>query len=148
MTKTTSLNGAWDFKRVGKKACKIKVPANWYKEGHDFAGRAEYSREFTLKSKSKNKRYFLVFKGVDYFCDVKLNGKKAGSHEGYFQEFKLDVTNLIKQGKNTLTAAVNSPKEDKKAWPDRKYLIKGIFNHHDARPGTWFPTPTPRPWPG
>ncbi|HRU38829.1 MAG TPA: glycoside hydrolase family 2 TIM barrel-domain containing protein, partial [Candidatus Goldiibacteriota bacterium] len=32
---------------------------------------------------------------------------------------------------------VNSPKEGKDAWPDRKRLIKGIFNHHDARPGSW-----------
>jgi beta-mannosidase len=32
---------------------------------------------------------------------------------------------------------VASPKEDRKVWPHEKYLIKGIFNHHDARPGSW-----------
>jgi beta-mannosidase len=32
---------------------------------------------------------------------------------------------------------VESPKENRKVWPHNKHLIKGIFNHHDARPGSW-----------
>ncbi|GAJ19192.1 unnamed protein product, partial [marine sediment metagenome] len=31
------------------------------------------------------------------------------------------------------------PNEPADIWPDKKYLIKGIFNHHDTRPGSWDP---------
>jgi len=82
MKKKTSLNGRWNFLYQDKKA-KITVPLNWYSAGFDISGEAEYSREFTFK-KQPDKKYFLVFTGVDYFCEASLNGRAAGSHEGYF----------------------------------------------------------------
>jgi beta-mannosidase len=135
MKKTISLNGEWDFK-VKDSDTKITVPSNWYLQGHDFAGEAEYSRSFNIE-KEKGKKYFVVFNGVDYFAEVLINGKFAGRHEGYFQKFRFDITPHLKAGENKLTVKVNSPKEDISIWPDKKYLIKGIFNHHDARPGSW-----------
>ncbi|PKL92588.1 MAG: beta-galactosidase [Candidatus Goldiibacteriota bacterium HGW-Goldbacteria-1] len=135
MKKQISLNGIWDFRAQGQYR-KIKVPSNWYLQGCDFAGRAEYSRKFTLKKKS-GKKYKIAFKGVDYFADVYINGKFAGSHEGYFQHFNFDATAVLRSGSNEITLKVNSPKEPEEKWPDEKYLIKGIFNHHDARPGSW-----------
>ncbi|HDQ25156.1 MAG TPA: beta-galactosidase [bacterium] len=137
MDKKTVLNGRWGFAGRGNKTT-INVPANWYLEGRDFAGEAVYSREFRIKKRA-DRRYFICFKGVDYFADVYINSKKAGAHEGYFQEFRFDITGLIKDGLNEARVAVNSPKEDIKIWPDKKILIKGIFNHHDARPGSWDP---------
>ncbi|HPD19556.1 MAG TPA: glycoside hydrolase family 2 TIM barrel-domain containing protein, partial [Candidatus Goldiibacteriota bacterium] len=94
------------------------------------------SRNVKLKIK-KDKKYFIVFKGVDYFSDVYVNGKFAGRHEGYFQKFRFDVTQFVRDGNNEIKVIVNSPKEDEKIWPDKKILVKGIFNHHDARPGSW-----------
>jgi len=131
----TSLNGKWDFNFNGK-ASKINVPGNWYTEGHDIFGEAVYSREFRLKV-IKGRYYFLKFSGVDYFAEVFINGKFAGRHEGYFQPFEFDITGIVKNGINIIKVRVNSPREDKSVWPDKKYLIKGIFNHHDARPGSW-----------
>jgi beta-mannosidase len=131
----TSLNGNWDFTYQKNKA-KIQVPSNWYRAGFDISGAAEYSREFSLTKKS-GKKYFLTFTGVDYFCEAYLNGKFAGEHEGYFQKFRFDVTDMIRTGKNALKVMVNAPKEPEDIWPNAKYLIKGIFNHHDARPGSW-----------
>jgi beta-mannosidase len=135
MKKKTSLNGKWNFKYQDKKA-KIAVPSNWYSAGFDIFGEADYSRSFNFK-KSKGKKYFLVFMGVDYFCEAALNGKAAGRHEGYFQKFRFDVTDIIKNGVNRLDVKVNAPKESSDIWPNSKFLIKGIFNHHDARPGSW-----------
>ncbi|MCE5299333.1 MAG: beta-galactosidase, partial [Spirochaetia bacterium] len=135
MKKRISLNGKWNFK-YGNEKTSITVPANWFKEGFDISGKAEYSRAFTLK-KNAGKRYFLTFEGVDYFADAYVNGKFAGSHEGYFQKFRFDVTDIVKNGKNTIRVDVNAPKEEDDVWPNAKYLIKGIFNHHDARPGSW-----------
>ncbi len=135
MKKTFCLNGKWDFDFNGKKS-KINVPANWFLEGYDIYGKAVYSRSFKLK-KEKNKYYCIRFKGVDYFAEVFVNGKFAGRHEGYFQTFEFDITGIVRNGINSLKVIVDSPKEDKEVWPDKKYLIKGIFNHHDARPGSW-----------
>jgi beta-mannosidase len=135
MRNILGLNGTWGFTRDGK-TTKIKVPSNWYLSGQDFAGSAEYERKFKIQ-KSKFKSYYIVFEGVDYFSEVYINGKLAGRHEGYFQKFRFDITKLLKDGVNELKVLVNSPKEPLKSWPDRKSLIKGIFNHHDARPGSW-----------
>ena len=135
MKTVARLDGVWDFNHKGHKT-KIKVPLNWYLGGHDIYGEAEYSRDFKLK-KLKGRKYYINFDGVDYFADVFINGKKAGSHEGYFQKFDFDVTKLLKNGANKISVKVNSPKEEGGVWPDKKFLIKGIFNHHDARPGSW-----------
>ncbi len=136
MKKFLKLNGKWNFYFNGKKE-KITVPANWYLEGFDISGEAIYERTFTLNRKQKDKKYFIVFKGVDYFTEVYINEKFAGKHEGYFQKFRFDITDFIKKGNNTLVVKVNSPKESDDIWPDKKILIKGIFNHHDCRPGSW-----------
>jgi len=137
MKKNLNLNGLWNF-YFEKNKEKIKVPSNWYLQGFDIYGKAEYERDFTLKNKLKNKKYFINFTGVDYFADVYVNGKFAGSHEGYFQKFRFDITDIVKKGKNNIRVIVNSPKEKPGSeWPDNKHLIKGIFNHHDARPGGW-----------
>ncbi len=135
MKKIIKLDGLWNFK-IADKIKKIKVPSNWYIAGYDFAGEAEYSRTVKIR-KIANKKYFIVFNGVDYFADVFINNKFAGCHEGYFQKFRFDITDLIKNGNNEIKVIVNSPKEDEEIWPDKKILIKGIFNHHDARPGSW-----------
>ncbi len=130
-----NLNGKWKFKVQGKET-KIKVPSNWYLQGHDIFGKAEYSRDFIVK-KIKSTNYFVIFDGVDYFTDVYINNKPAGRHEGYFQRFRFDITKLLKDGKNEIKVIVDSPKESEEIWPDKKILIKGIFNHHDTRPGSW-----------
>jgi beta-mannosidase len=135
MKSVINLNGVWGFKRDNVTS-KINVPSNWYLEGHDFAGAAEYERKVKI-NKMKDKNYFLVFKGVDYFTEAYVNGTLAGKHEGYFQVFRFNITKLLKDGMNEIKVLVNSPKESEEIWPDKKCLIKGIFNHHDARPGSW-----------
>jgi beta-mannosidase len=136
-SKTYSLNGIWKFcLNDGEKYRDIQVPSNWYLQGLNHSGKVYYKRMFEI-STQKDKDYYLVFKGVDYFCQVKLNGRLIGKHEGYFQEFSFLITDMLKDGENLLEVEVDSPKEPVDVWPDKKYLIKGIFNHHDTRPGSW-----------
>jgi beta-mannosidase len=40
-------------------------------------------------------RHVLVFDGIDYFCDVWVNGIHAAHHEGAFSEWEVDVTDLL-----------------------------------------------------
>ena len=51
---------------------------------------------------------YLLFRGVDYIADVFVNGALAGSHEGFFAPFELDITKYVKAGENTLVVRVKN----------------------------------------
>ena len=137
-----SLAGIWEFLPSGSvdmptdkaKWQRIKVPGNWYTQGYDHHGIAWYRLKFTA-STTPDTVSTLHFDGIDYFTDVWLNGKKLGSHEGYFQHFFFDASPHLKSGENILLLRVNSPQERPEDFTQHKRLIKGIFAHHDTRPG-------------
>ncbi|MFN8221732.1 MAG: glutamine amidotransferase [Gaiellales bacterium] len=68
-----------------------------------------YTRAFA--SPAAGGRSFLVFAGIDYFCDVWVNGRWVGHHEGAFSEWELDVTDALNGPgeENRLTLAVSCP---------------------------------------
>ena len=137
--KRLSLNGLWKYcLNNGEKYRDIQVPSNWYLQGLNHSGKVYYQKKFKI-STQKDKDYYLIFKGVDYFCKVKLNGRIIGEHEGYFQEFSFHITDILKDDENLLEVEVDSPRESVDIWPNKKRLIKGIFSHHDTRPGSWDP---------
>jgi len=119
----------------------MELPMNWQLRGLDsFDGRVRFTRSFIYPPLEADKRVFLVFRGVDYFADVTLNGHHLGRHAGYFQPFEFEITDVIRAGENFLQVDVDCPKEEPGAvWPDHKWLIKGILSHWDARPGSWDP---------
>ena len=146
--KSTSLNGVWsyyiqqqpeavnyyyDFK--GSEAS-MNLPANWYKAGINHGGIVWFNRTFSMSDLPDASHHFLEFHGVDYLCDVWVNDTFVGSHKGYFQTFDFDITPYLNGGKNTITVRVNSPLEN---YPEHyslhKTLLRGIFSHHDTRPG-------------
>ena len=116
----------------------MKMPSNWQIGGLDnYSGTVWFIKKFNLDDGKFNSS-ILEFSGVDYFAEVWLNDVFLGHHEGYFQKFFFDVTELLNEAENLLIVKVTSPKEDVEfTWPNRKKLIKGIFNHHDCRPGGW-----------
>lgn len=149
------LNGNWNYlkdefneysfeeakEKLNSSQNEIKVPKNWQLTGIDnFSGSIWYLKTFRIEDdKLPNTVNILKFNGIDYFADVWLNGSFIGHHEGYFQPFHFNVTDQLNFKKsNQLIVKVNSPKEEPdKVWPLKKQLIKGIFNHHDCRPGSW-----------
>jgi len=147
------LNGSWsilpdkeniyNYKEVAglirsnKIIKKTKVPINWELAGlHNYNGTVWFAKKFDAET---NKELIVLsFKGVDYFSDVWFNDNYLGSHEGYFQQFNYDVSGLVKRKDNLIVVKVVSPFEEPgSVWPLKKNLIKGIFNHHDCRPGGW-----------
>lgn len=146
--KSTSLNGIWNyyvqeqpesahyyynFKGEEKS---MMLPANWYKAGINHGGIIWFNRTFSMSNLPDASHHFLEFHGVDYLCDVWVNDTFVGSHKGYFQKFDFDITPYLNSGKNTITVRVNSPLEN---YPEHyslhKTLLRGIFSHHDTRPG-------------
>jgi beta-glucuronidase len=45
---------------------------------------------------------------VNYVADVYLNGRKIGSHEGGFTPFQFELTDSVKDGRNTIIVKVNN----------------------------------------
>lgn len=114
----------------------IRVPANWYVEGFDMAGVAWYRRQIDVPLLPDGAVTLMRFEGIDYFADVWLNGVYLGSHEGYFEPFAFDASAALRPGqRNEVVVRVNSPIEHPSDWTLRKRLIKGVFSHHDTRPG-------------
>jgi beta-mannosidase len=119
----------------------VAVPDQWHLSAlPNHAGVAWYQTVFTLAPVAPGLTPTLVFTGVDYACDVWLDGMWLGRHEGYFEPFEFAVEALGNEGPHVLSVRVAAPLEEAgPVWPYRKELIKGIFNHHDCRPGAWHP---------
>lgn len=53
-------------------------------------------------------RQVLCFDGVDYRCQVYLNGACLGTHEGFFEAFEFDVTGIARRTGNILLVRVEN----------------------------------------
>ncbi|WP_211345507.1 glycoside hydrolase family 2 protein [Paraflavitalea soli] len=120
-----SLNGAWNFTldpvKVGEVNRwyatdfvingydKVQVPHSFSVDKRYFyyTGAAWYFKNFQATAVPQGHRAFLQFEAVFYKTTIWLNGKKAGSHEGGYTPFELDVTDLL-QAKNILAISVNN----------------------------------------
>ena len=68
-----------------------------------------YRKKFTFKK--TNDRVILHFGAVDYKCEVTVNGKCFGTHEGGYYAFSIDITKAVKDGENEITLKVTDPSE-------------------------------------
>ena len=57
-----------------------------------------YRRDFEVPEALADQRLTLVFDGVDFACEVWLNGQHLGSHAGMFRRFEYDVAGIIRPG--------------------------------------------------
>ena len=63
-----------------------------------------YQRKITLPVTFKNKTVLLQFGAVDWWCQVFVNGKKAGEHKGGYDPFTIDISPYINKGGEQLLA--------------------------------------------
>lgn len=72
-----------------------------------------YKNVISLSKPSGTNQLILHFGAVDWQCDVFVNGKKAGRHEGGFDPFSFNITNYLKKGKNQeITLRVWDPTDE------------------------------------
>jgi len=125
----------------------ITVPGNWQMQGY---GKMHYSdlwynfpiipphvptenptgiyrREFELDRNLDNEQLIVRFNGVDSAFELYVNGEFAGYSKGARIQSEYDITNLCRQGTNTMTVRVFQ-------WSDGTYLedqdmwwLSGIF---------------------
>ncbi len=72
-----------------------------------------YRRSFTIPAAWAGRRLLLHFGAIDYRCNVWVNGKPAGEHEGGHTPFRFDITDLLEQRENVVTVRVVDPPEDR-----------------------------------
>ncbi len=63
-----------------------------------------YRLDFETPAAWADARLKLVFDGVDYACDVWLNGQRLGANAGMFRRFGYDVAGIIKPGETNRLA--------------------------------------------
>ncbi len=89
----------------------VAVPGCWnkYDLRYDlFEGVAWFVREFEVAALPAEPVACLHFGGVNYRCEVFLNGQQFGSHEGGYTAFDLDVSKALKPGANRLALRVDN----------------------------------------
>lgn len=120
-----NLNGIWDFKfddencgeqeqwfKTFKSELTIQVPFTYETK---LSGIQEESRHDNIwyhktiqvdGTRLKKNNYIIHFEGSDFVTKLWVNGQYAGSHKGGYARFSFDITKLIKDGTNHLTAKV------------------------------------------
>jgi beta-mannosidase len=106
-----------------------------------------YRHHFQMEMPPDGVHVLLRFGGAFYDTCVWLNGVELGSHQGYFQPFGFDVSNLLRSGDNVIAVRCRFPVEAGAF--KRKTAIAGIFTDWDCKPypSAYYPhLPAPHEW--
>lgn len=94
-----------------------------------------YRRTFRI-SRSKQERVLLHFGAVDYQATIILNGKRAGFHQGGYESFSIDITELLQKEDNELVISVWDP-TDQGNQPVGKQTLRPRTSFFTASSGIW-----------
>ncbi|MBR6789123.1 MAG: glycoside hydrolase family 2 [Clostridia bacterium] len=138
-----ALNGEWDYAINAEREMtataydgKILVPyspetlpsgVNRQVGADDYL---HYRRFFTLPDGFNKGRVLLNIGACDQVCEVFVNGKKVGSHEGGYLPFSLDITSALTSGENELKITVRD---------DASSEIYGRGKQSYTPGGIWYP---------
>ena len=88
----------------------LQVPGDWNSQSERlylYEGSVWYRRTIDWQS-VRGRRWFLYFGAVNYKCMVGLNNTILGTHKGGFTPFWFEVTDVLKEGENSLILWVNN----------------------------------------
>jgi beta-mannosidase len=129
-----SLNGKWQvYDDEGKYSFVGNVPGTVQEDlivqkliPHPYVGLNEkymkdlenkswtYIKEFELDDLPAEENVELVFEGIDTLSDIYLNGKYLGNTEDMFLEYRFNIKDVLKKGKNVLKLNIKSPVKEPK----------------------------------
>ena len=136
----SNLNGKWDYAITP--ATRQNVPSEW--DGKilvpfclesrlggvqrllDATEALWYRRTFEARP-SQGRRQLLNFEAVDYRCEVFVNGKSVGKHQGGNIPFVFDVTDAITSGENQLVVRVEDETEQFQLRGKQTLNARGIW---------------------
>ena len=90
---------------------------------HNRFGIGWYRKKLFLPCKQADVRYYLEFGGISENSTVWMNGQEAGGRKYGYSTFRLDVTELVKQGENLILVKVDNTCRP----ADRWYSGAGIY---------------------
>jgi len=97
----------YDFDR----APVMQVPGDWNTQDKRlffYEGTVWLKTSFQAQVPIEDYRTLLYFGAVNYDCRVWVNGHRAGHHVGGFTPFNYDVTDMLKNGENTIIVKVDN----------------------------------------
>ncbi len=102
-----------------------------------------YRCQFGVPEAWKDKAVHLAFEGVDYSCDVWLNGKHLGHHEGMFSPFEFDTSSILQYRSddraNGLVIRLDPPPRLYRNVAGRKFAWHGDYWRALTPFGIWKP---------
>jgi len=151
------LNGEWKFdfddNNLGEKE-------KWYREASKLSGTIRvpftyetklsgigdetvhpvvwYAREIEVDATMlATKRLWIHFEGVDYRAKLWVNGEAAGVHQGGYARFSFDITDLVTEGKNTLTLRVEDSLDPAQPRGKQRWLKENFGCWYVQTTGIW-----------
>ena len=76
--------------------------------GGYYRGPAWYRTHVTIAPRSLERRYFLEFDGAALATDLWINGHRIGRHEGGYSRFRFDITDALRDGRNSIAIRVDN----------------------------------------
>jgi len=104
------LNGAWSIESEGEMST-IDIPSEFVMEGVKTSDLYIASRSFSLPKSYLDNRLILRFESVYSSCEVFINEKSVGSHNGGFSAFDLDISDYVVEGKNSIRVDISGNSE-------------------------------------
>ncbi len=130
-----SLCGEWELSVIGKEGneslgnVRVPFPPESRLSGieRELGNDEEwlYEREFDLQSKEG--KVLLHFGAVDQACTVIINGEKISCHEGGYLPFTVDITALVKNGKNSIAVQVSDTLDHELGWGKQRRDRGGMW---------------------
>ncbi|MBM6585013.1 glycoside hydrolase family 2 protein [Pediococcus acidilactici] len=138
-----NLNGEWQFEfddnQIGK-------TDRWYLNNYELSNHIQvpfafqsklsqvqdtsfhdvvwYKRKLNCPIKWKTKQIVINFGAVDYKCEIYLNGKLVGEHEGGNTSFSFNITDFLNFQEDILTVYVEDPSKDETIPRGKQYWLE------------------------
>lgn len=96
----------------------INLPHTWNGlDGQDggmnyYRGQCWYHKKITIRDINKDEHVYLEFQGVNSSCDVYINDKLVGHHDGGYSTFRINITRFIKGNNINLSVLVDNREND------------------------------------
>ena len=126
------LNGTWDFEH-GKTRSAIEVPfcpeslLSGLNLQMEYGTEMTYSRQFSLPEEWLGRRILLHFGAVSRTAEVRINGKKAVTHDESYLPFSADITDLIRNGENEIAVTAVNDLSRLHPWGKQKKKRGGMW---------------------
>lgn len=82
-----------------------------------YMGAGWYRRSFEIAGSDASKKFFLEFDGAMSHAKVYVNGKFAGEHPYGYASFSLDISSLVKAGKNSVAVRLENETQSSRWYP-------------------------------